>query len=167
MSAVVAFPGERVTFEEGWNLLPSTMRRRSDAKDKVRKLWMDHARRAGGQDALLAALRRYLKGDTDLPRTGGPGLQVWLRAGRYDHWQQDEAQAVADAATVVAFADERMRASFHERFEDEKARRWFDRCALEGDTLVAPWRPKPEWLQGPFKAWALSVGGIGGYRFTD
>jgi hypothetical protein len=158
---IIPFPKD--AFAEAWDCLTPTMRRRSLSREKVRAIWKDHAKRVGAE-TLLAALQRYLKEDTDLARSGGPGLQVWLRAGRYDHWI-GEAPATSTPALIAErrFADESLRESFVAKFTDERAIRWFDRCTLDNKTLVVPWPAKPEWIAGPFGKWA-AMNGIHGWR---
>lgn len=160
---VTLFPAQRSTFDVAWTLLPVLMRKRSDGKSKLKALWDSHAKRVG-PDELLGALGRYLKEDKDLPRTGGPGLQVWLRACKYESWMQDEemAESIVQMPTIE-FPDAKLRASFHLRFQDDKARRWLDRCTMDGDTLVWPTPPSAEWAEKMLKPWAI-LNGIGGWR---
>ena len=62
--------------------LPETMKRRSESKAKCEVLWTRESKRLGGQLVLLAKLKTYLRDDKDLPKSGGPGLQVLMRSGR-------------------------------------------------------------------------------------
>lgn len=99
---IIAFPSAAVTcsFDSAWAVTPTTMKTRSESRAKLRPLWAFHAKRCGGQDRLEAAFRAYLKGDKDLPKSGGPGLQVWLRAEKYDHWLEGTNSVVSDSLTV-------------------------------------------------------------------
>ena len=125
-------------FLEAWELLPSTMKTRSLSRAKLRPIWDQHARRLGGQEALLAALQAYLKGDKDLPKSGGPGLQVWLRAEKYDHWCE------TGNSVVVPVSDDRPR--FAEPFRSALVAScgggwvisYVDQCSLDGTVLVVP-----------------------------
>lgn len=160
---VTLFPAQRSTFDAAWALLPALMRKRSDGKSKLKPMWDSHAKRVG-PDELLSALQRYLKDDKDVPRTGGPGLQVWLRACRYEAWMVEEEQVSSIVQMpAIEFPDARLRAAFHLRFQDDKARRWFDRCTLEGDMLIWPSPPSLEWAEKMLKPWAI-LNGIGGWR---
>lgn len=112
MGAVLNFPTAAVqsSFEDAWSLLPISMRTRSLSRAKLKPIWDRHAKALGGQDRLLGALRAYLKGDKDLPKSGGPGLQVWLMAERYDHWLEGENSVVFVAPDdKPAFPDKRIR----------------------------------------------------------
>jgi hypothetical protein len=72
-------------FDQAWAALPDTMRNRSFGMSKCFEMWSVHAGRVGEQ-RLLDALKTYLRKHKDLSRTGGPGLNVWLRAQTYEHW---------------------------------------------------------------------------------
>lgn len=114
MSAqLIDFPTASVqsSFEDAWSLLPSSMKTRSLSRAKLKPIWDRHAKQAGGQDVLLGALRAYLKGDKDLPKSGGPGLQVWLNNGKYDHWIESGNSVVADVSQddEIGFPDRAIR----------------------------------------------------------
>lgn len=138
---VLSFPQSAVsTFDEAWRVLPQTMKTRSESRRKLAPLWNDHARRIGGHDVLLAALQAYLKGDKDLPKSGGPGLQVWLRAERYDHWLE------GPSCSVFAEPEGEDRVQFPEPFRtalvqscgEGWVRSYIDQCSLEGTVLIVP-----------------------------
>lgn len=76
MGAVLQFPTEAVqsSFTDAWAAIPSTMKTRSLSRAKLKPIWDAAAKRVGGQDVLLGALKAYLKGDKDLPKSGGPAL---------------------------------------------------------------------------------------------
>jgi hypothetical protein len=151
-------------FDQALDMLPATMRRRSESRERLWPLWVSHSKMAGGEDRLLEGLDLYIRRDPDLPRTGGPGLQVWLRSRRYEFWlaEADKLRALPPKIPK-RFNDERLRLSFHERFTDPRARAWLDGCELDGDTLVMGKGARLEWIEGPFRGWALA-NGIGGYR---
>ncbi len=156
---VIPFPSDR--FAEAWELCTPIMKRRSEGQERVRAIWGKHAIKIT-PDRLLTALRRYVAEDEDVRRNGGPGLQVWLNRARYEHW----LDAGASAPTLdIRFEDDVIRASFTERFTDPKAQRWFDRCKMDGHTLVIPWPAKSEWIAGPFAKWAQPHG-IQGWRLS-
>jgi len=158
-----AFEG-RSSFSQGWAALPGTMKKRSEGLSILKPLWSDHAKRAGGHEALLKALLAYLKNDDDLKRSGGPGLGPWLRSRRYEHWMEDETPAVVIPLPERRFPDEKLRAAFQLKFPDERALAWFDKCRLDGDEVVGPiYAARQEWLQGPFRMWAM-LNGLGGLR---
>lgn len=123
---------EPSTFESAWRMLPETMRKRSDSKAKCMALWDRTAKRLNGQEDLLARLRTYLRDDRDLPKSGGPGLQVLLRAGRLDHW----TPTVQTPTVVIPFADDALRAAIVSKAGEAFARSYLDRCRIEGTTLV-------------------------------
>ncbi|ALJ08245.1 hypothetical protein JL11_07750 [Brevundimonas sp. DS20] len=66
---------------------------------------MAAARSAGGEDRLLAALRRYLAEDTTHKgECGPPGFHKWLTDGRWEHWLFDGV-GNSDAATSAPAFD--------------------------------------------------------------
>lgn len=145
-------------FDDGWKLLPDTMKKRSDSRAKVRKVWDMHAKRCGGQDKLLAALRTYLSGDKDLPKSGGPGLQVWLRAEKYDHWMPDEA-SIAMAETPPYPQRPALIKSLGEPF----VKSYIDSGTVHDDGFITP---RTDYAKGKLmeKARELKQAGIAGIR---
>jgi len=97
MGALIAFPVAAVTstFVDAWGLLPTSMKTRSLSRAKLKPIWDAAAKRVGGQDVLLGALKAYLKGDKDLPKSGGPALDRWLKNEKYDHWLEGENSVVS------------------------------------------------------------------------
>lgn len=90
-------------FEEAWSACTPTMRKRSWSKEKTQGLWRSSARKALGEPQLLGALKRYLRDDPDVGRTGGPGFHLWLRDGKWEqHIPRPEPPAkLADAAVLA------------------------------------------------------------------
>ena len=123
---------ESSTFQAAWSLLPDTMRRRSESRQKCIVLWDREAKRLGGQLVLLAKLKTYLRDDRDVSRSGGPGLQVLMRSGRLEHW----VETVSDPRTVEPFADASLRAQISALKGEAFCRSYLDRCTVEGSTLV-------------------------------
>lgn len=142
MSNVVAFrrPDDEIepdTFEPAWRMLPDAMRRRSESKAKCHSLWDREAARLSGQEDLLARLRTYLRDDKDIPRTGGPGLQVVLRAGRLEHW----VPMSQNPRTVPPFEDAEVRAAIVQSLGNRGeafCRSYLDRCRRDGPILYVP-----------------------------
>jgi hypothetical protein len=139
---VVQFPTASVvsTFEDAWSLIPASMKTRSLSRAKLKPIWDRHAKTAGGQDVLIGALRAYLKGDKDLPKSGGPGLQVWLNQGKYDHWIEAgnsvvEAEGLPDRPT---FPDEAIRASVVASCGLGWVVSYLDPCELHSDGFITP-----------------------------
>lgn len=99
--------------------------------------WRRALKSASGPD-LAAAMVRYVAGDEDAKRTGGPGLHLWLKAGRYEHWLTGAADPAAlPAATFNGPA--LLRASVVELLGEAFARTWIDPCRWDAAerTLVA------------------------------
>lgn len=91
-------------FEALWNACTPLMRQRAKSKAKVWPKWQaalkDH------DDAeIIIALARYLQGDPDVKRTGGPGLQVWLGDGTYEQWISGDVAAALDDETWTVAVD--------------------------------------------------------------
>ena len=74
------------TFAEAWGACTDVMRRRSNSREKTLAAWKRAAATAGGGQVLVEALRRYLREDPDVQRTGGPGFHRWLGDGTWEHW---------------------------------------------------------------------------------
>jgi len=114
MGALIAFPTAAVTstFVDAWGLLPTSMKTRSLSRAKLKPIWDAAAKRVGGQDVLLGALKAYLKGDKDLPKSGGPALDRWLKNEKYDHWLEGDNSIVSDVTSEtdkLAFPDKAIR----------------------------------------------------------
>lgn len=68
-----------------WDGATPQMRRRSKSMAKAWAEWVK-ARKASDPAKILAGLRAYLREDPDVQRTGGPGLQHWLRDRTFEQW---------------------------------------------------------------------------------
>jgi hypothetical protein len=123
---------EPATFDNAWRLLTDVMRRRSDAKAKCEVLWNREAKRLDGQEDLLARLRTYLRDDKDIPRTGGPGLQVLLRTGRLDHW----VPMAQEPRLLEPFANAEIRDAVSSLAGEAFCRSYLDPCTVDGKTLI-------------------------------
>ena len=124
---------ERATFDVAWRELTDTMRRRSEAKAKCQALWNREAKRLGGQEDLLGRLRTYLRDDRDIVKTGGPGLQVLLRAGRLEHWAPMQQQP----RLHEMFPHTEARAAVAKIFGEGFCRSYLDPCEVSGTTIIA------------------------------
>lgn len=83
-------------FSEAWKAYPAKGRERSKSQAKTRPIWKEAARLAGGEDALLGAVRRYVRDDqTHKGECGPPAFDKWLRDGRWEHWLEMETRRVA------------------------------------------------------------------------
>lgn len=81
-------------FEEAWKLCTPMMRRRSLSMDKTRPFWIASVAKIDGEDAMIGAVRRYLREDPDVGRTGGPGFHLWLKDETWAHYLPAEPSAV-------------------------------------------------------------------------
>jgi hypothetical protein len=68
-----------------WDAATPQMRRRAKSMSKAWPEWLK-ARKTVEPARILAGLRGYLREDPDVQRTGGPGLQLWLRDRTYEQW---------------------------------------------------------------------------------
>jgi hypothetical protein len=144
------------------------MKTRSLSRAKLKPIWDRHAKALGGQDRLLGALKAYLKGDKDLPKSGGPGLQVWLAAERYDHWLEDATCSVlteklTDGSERVRFPNESIRIAVLRATDEAWVRSYLDPCELHPDGFITP---KTGFAMGKLreKARELKAAGIMGIR---
>ena len=167
MLNVVPFPTASVvsSFDQAWAAIPASMKTRSLSRAKLKPIWDRHAKAVGGQDVLIAALRAYLKGDKDLPKSGGPGLQVWLNQGKYDHWLEAgnsvvEADPASDRGT---FPDRAIRASVVASCGLGWVVSYLDPCELHPDRFITP---KTAFALGKLKEKAreLKAAGVAGIR---
>lgn len=149
-------------FREAWDLYPLVGRRRSSTKDAWAE-WRKACKECPEAD-LVARVRRYVAEDKDQHLPGGPpAFHRWLKWGRWEHWAP-LAMVISQTQPPRIFPDVALRAAFHLRFQDERARQWFDKCELEGDEIVGPIsQASGDWLYGPFQKWAL-LNNIGGVR---
>lgn len=136
------------SFEEAWKAYPSVGRARS-SRQLAAPEWAKASADVAEED-LLRAVRRYAAEDKDQAQWGSPGFHRWLAQGRYDHWL-----VTPEVVEAPKFSDLQMRAMFFAKFTDDRAQRWFDRCGWNAATreISAPWRPRQEWLEGPFNRW--------------
>jgi hypothetical protein len=138
-------------FEAAWAAFPRTGQLRSSRKMAWPE-WCSVCETLSEED-LAARVLRYAKEDVEHKREcGAPGFHRWLKWGRWEHWAPVASVAVVQAV----FPDAAVRASFHERFPDERPQRWLDRCGWDADAreiINAP-PARSEWLAGPFTRWA-------------
>lgn len=84
-SSVRSVPDDAFTL--AWKAYPALGRSRSKSQAKTKPIWRSAAAAAGGEDRLLAAVRRYLAEDTTHKgECGPPAFDRWLRDGRWEHW---------------------------------------------------------------------------------
>lgn len=76
-------------FLAAWDAATPLMRKRSKSREKAWSEWRV-ARTREAPERILAALRAYVRGDPDVPRTGGPGLHLWLRDRGWDTWLSED-----------------------------------------------------------------------------
>lgn len=151
-------PDTSPLFEQAWFAFPETGRLRSSRKEAWPE-WSAIAREIGEED-LLARVQRYTAEDREHRKEcGPPAFHRWLKWGRWEHW----APRTPTAVEAQIFSDPILRASFHLRFKDDTPRNWFDRAKLVDGWLVCL-QARAEWINGPFKKWAVS-NGIEGIKF--
>lgn len=129
---VVNFPTS--LFDQAWQIMPPTMRKRSLGKVKLRPIWAQHAKLFGGEENLLNALRAYVQ-DEDCKKWGGKALDRWLRDGRYEHYCQTEQAAVYSLGPKLP---EPYRSALVAECGEGWVVSYVDRCMVEGTVLVIP-----------------------------
>jgi len=156
MGAVLQFPTEAVqsSFVDAWAAIPSTMKTRSLSRAKLKPIWDAAAKRVGGQDVLLGALKAYLKGDKDLPKSGGPALDRWLKNEKYDHWLEGENSVVSDASQngygptkTITFPDKRVRDAVLASQGLPFVVSYLDQCQLVDSPLGPLLQPKTDYAR--------------------
>lgn len=74
------------TFAEAYALYPDEMKR-SKSRAACWPIWKDAASKAGGEGALIGAVRRYRAEDKQHKgESKAPAFDRWLRDGRWEHW---------------------------------------------------------------------------------
>lgn len=74
-------------FSKGWDAYPVQGRERSKSRDKTLPIWREAARRAGGGERLVGAIKRYVREDKQHKgECGPPGFHRWLNDGKWEHW---------------------------------------------------------------------------------
>lgn len=87
---------------------------------------------------LAASMPRYVAGDEDCKRTGGPGLHLWLRDRKFEHWI-GAGTAGGEEAAATFDGPPALRASVVEVLGEAFARSWIDTCVWDAGsrTLLA------------------------------
>ena len=78
-------------FEAGWTAYPKRGRDRS-SKATAKKLWAGESKLAGGEKALIAAIRRYSRSEDAAKEDGkyAPAFERWLKASRWQSFLEDD-----------------------------------------------------------------------------
>jgi hypothetical protein len=117
-------------FEDAWKAFPEQGRLRSSRREAGPE-WAKAAREVG-EEALLAAVRRYTAEDKEHKRDcGPPGFHRWLKWGRYEHWLRE-----GPALGARQFADARIRQALVAAAGEPFVGSYLDPCELDGTTLV-------------------------------
>lgn len=148
MGALLKFPTETVqsTFECGWTARQGEMKTRGEGRDKTRKLWNKEAARLGGQDVLLAALKRFLREKPEKDGYTHPGLSVWLNQQRADHWVTSISGAI-DGTSRTAFPDQKIRDAVLSALGEPFTISYLDSCILIDGTLGPLLQPKTDYAR--------------------
>jgi hypothetical protein len=123
-------------FDLAWKAYPSSGRSRSKSQAKTKPVWREASKAAGGDDRLLAAVRRYVAEDTTHKgECGAPAFDRWLRDGRWEHWLPggagaDQASVPAPAAVFDGPPD--IRAWAAEHHGEPYARSYVDPARWDG-----------------------------------
>ena len=154
------------TFDEAWKARQGAMKTRGYGYDKTRDIWNKEAKRVGGHDVLLAALKRFLREKPEKDGYTHPGLSVWLNQQRCDHWLEAVEKEVKRAAKEESHPFPQVRSALVERLGEPFVRSYIDpaRMFSSGDRiLITPatdyGRRKLEEVKG-----ALKASGIFGMR---
>lgn len=127
-------------FERAWKAYPDAGRRRSSRVEA----WPQWVRVASavGEDQLADAVVAYAADPVELTKeSGAPGLHIWLKRGRWEHWlgatpvpgkiSQSRVEWTGPPAIWEAAAG---------RYGEPWARSWLARCTWDAEraTLAAP-----------------------------
>lgn len=139
-------------FAKAWDACTETGRKRSSRK-KAWPEWRAALKRESGE-ALADAMARYVGGDEDAKRTGGPGFHVWLKDARYEHWT---GPATTGGAPAETFNEPAVRASIVQATDEDFARSYVDhycRWVPESRRLEASKPAVVAILTGKLATWA-------------
>jgi hypothetical protein len=90
-------------FNRLWELAPPQMRKRAKSRAKVWPEWLK-AKRHDLPARILTGFARYKALDADLPRTGGPGLHIWLKDRTWEQWTSEAMPDPAASWTEAQWA---------------------------------------------------------------
>lgn len=122
-------------FDEAWAMLPPEARTRSSRKEAY-PAWVKACAEVG-EDAMLRAVRRYVREDKDHKREcGAPGFHRWLKAGRYEHWIEQPNLTLVP--TGPRFERDDVRDAVIRARGDGFCAAYLDRCRVDGTRIVVP-----------------------------
>lgn len=142
-----------INFAKAWDACTEMGRKRSSRK-KAWPEWRAALKRETGP-VLAAAMARYVAGDEDAKRTGGPGFHQWLKDGRYEHWTDDGPATGGEAPPT--FNAPQVRASLVKATDEDFVVRYVDHyCRWEpnGRRLEAKTPGIAAALTGKLAEWA-------------
>lgn len=122
-------------FAAAWAACTDKGRTRSSRKAAWAE-WRKALRAAPGP-VLAAAMARYVAGDDDAKRTGGPGFHIWLKDAKFEHWIG--APYAPDFAPAAFNGPAALRESVVALMGEPFARSWIDPCRWDAEnrTLIA------------------------------
>jgi hypothetical protein len=85
-----------------WDIAPATMRARSSRK--LAGAALERAEKTRSLPTIVAAFKRYLANDRDLPRSGGPGLHLWIR-DKLENWLDEQLADELQQSELCTGAD--------------------------------------------------------------
>lgn len=136
------FPQSAVsTFDEAWGAREGAMKSRGYGKDKTRDLWNKEARRVGGHDVLLAALKRFFREKPEKDGYTHPGLSVWLNQQRADHWIEAVEREAERVEREASHPFPAIRANLVKRLGEPFVRSYIDPASMievDGRVLITP-----------------------------
>ncbi len=116
-------------FAAFWARCGPQMRTRS-SKAKAWQPWRSVVAKIGAE-ALLAAVGRYVASDPDFQRSGGPGVHLWLKDGRWEHWLAPAPGSGGGGGDPVLFPEREVRQACVIEFGEDWVRKNLDHCAWQ------------------------------------
>lgn len=117
-------------FAELWNAATPKMRERSKSRSQTYQVFVTAAAVAGGKEVLVDAMREYVKRNGDVQRTGGPGVHIWLKDGRWEPYIATQAVLVGVQPARWLGPDD-FRAKVVERKGEPWTISWLDGCGWD------------------------------------
>ena len=151
-------------FNRAWDTFPPEGRQRQSKRESW-PAWLEAFQKISHdrEVVLEACVSAYATACKSGIVDGRPGFGRWLKWGRWELWRPAAVLSTFSSIPAREFQDTTLRESFHLQFPSDQARRWLDRCTLDDGTIIAP-PARAEWINGPFRAWAVA-NGLSGIKF--
>lgn len=127
-------PQTTPAFDEAWAAYPPSGRARQSRAEAF-PIWSEIASEVG-EELLLSCVKRYTLENKDAKRDcGAPGLERWLKWGRWDNWRPT-GPVDADVRLSACFPDTTIRQACLARHGEPWCISYLDRCEWVDGVIV-------------------------------